>query len=393
MVEHRTFGHGSGTEIGASRRGIYEPAPHTFLQAAANRNGPGSPAAAGVSCAALPTPSPMPGTPVDARRDLPWSAPVRRARLTTLQLNLGRYCNLACTHCHVESNPRRREQMEDDVRERVIAWIRRHRPETVDLTGGAPELIRGFRELVRAARDAGAKVMDRCNLAVLDEPGQEDLVEFLAAHRVTVVASMPCYLVANVDKQRGRGTYDRSIAGLQKLNAAGYGRRPELPLHLVYNPGGPSLPPDQKALEGDYKTRLRDDWGIVFDELWCLANVPITRFRHLLERLGTLGAYEELLRRAYNPATRDNLMCRPTRSVDHDGSLHDCDFNLALGLALGGGRGLGLGGAEPRPKLWQVTPEQLTGREVAMASHCLACTAGAGSSCTGAVAAAAAVEG
>ena len=297
--------------------------------------------------------------------------------MTTLQLNLGRFCNLACTHCHVESSPKRKERVSPEVRDRFIAWIRQHRPATVDLTGGAPELIEGFRELVVAARENGAHVMDRCNLAVLGEPGQEDLAQFLAAQRVTVVASMPCYLVDNVDKQRGRGTYDKSIHGLQQLNAVGYGRRPELPLHLVYNPGGPTLPPAQAELEGAYKERLRADWGIDFNELWCLANVPITRFRHFLERSGQLDGYEDLLRQAYNPATLDNLMCRTTLSVDHEGTLYDCDFHLALQI--------GLGGSKTAMKLWDVTPAELTDREVPMGAHCLACTAGAGSSCTGSV--------
>lgn len=305
---------------------------------------------------------------------LPWAEPVQRARLDTLQLNLGRHCNIACTHCHVESNPSRRESMSAAVRGRVIAWIRRHRPATVDLTGGAPELIPGFRELVVAARDAGCRVMDRCNLTVLSEPGQEDLGEFLAAHAVVVVASMPCYLRENVDAQRGKGTYDRSIAALRQLNGLGYGRRPELPLYLVYNPGGAALPPDQASLQRDYKERLRADWGIEFSELWCLTNVPITRFRALLARTGALDAYEELLRTAYNPATLDRLMCRTTLSVDHEGRLYDCDFHLALGLPLGGGG---------ERHLWDVEPADVSGGTVPMGAHCLACTAGSGSSCTG----------
>jgi radical SAM/Cys-rich protein len=308
---------------------------------------------------------------------LPWQQPVRRTALTTLQLNLGRYCNLACTHCHVEAGPKRKEVMSATVRERVIAWIQRHRPAIVDLTGGAPELIPGFRELVVAAMAAGCQVMDRCNLAVLDEPGQEDLAAFLMQHRVTVVASLPCYLQVNVDKQRGRGTFDRSIAGLQRLNAQGYGKRPELPLYLVFNPTGATLPPSQDNLEAEYRTRLRDDWGIDFTGLWCLANVPIKRFRQHLERSGRLVAYEDLLRHAYNPATLDHLMCRSTLSVDHEGRLFDCDFHLALDLPLTA--------SASAPKLWDLDPASLTGRPVPMGPHCLACTAGCGSSCTGAV--------
>jgi radical SAM/Cys-rich protein len=307
---------------------------------------------------------------------LPWQAPVRRTTLTTLQLNLGRHCNIACSHCHVESHPGRSERMTPAVRERIAAWIGRHRPAVVDLTGGAPELIPGFRELVLAARGAGCEVIDRCNLTVLDEPGQRDLGEFLAAHGVTVVASMPCYLRENVDAQRGKGTWARSIAALQRLNALGYGRRAELPLHLVYNPGGPALPPEQRGLEAAYREHLRADWGIEFTSLWCLTNVPITRFRAALDRAGQLRDYEQLLLRSFNEATLAHLMCRTTLSVDHEGRLYDCDFHLALGLPLGG--------QGPR-HLWDVAPADVDGPAVPMGSHCLACTAGAGSSCTGAL--------
>lgn len=316
-----------------------------------------------------------------SRHQLPWSEPLQRTELTTLQLNLGRFCNLACTHCHVEAGPKRTEMMPLDVRERVIAWIRAYRPAVVDLTGGAPELIPGFRELVQAARAVGSQVIDRCNLAVLDEPGQEDLIEFLVENEVTVVASMPCYLSDNVDRQRGRGTYDRSIRGLQRLNAAGCGRDGQLPLYLVYNPGGASLPPPQDALERDYRTRLKDDWGITFTGLWCLANVPITRFRAFLERSGKLADYEELLWQSYNPATLAGVMCRSTVSVDHRGQVYDCDFNLALGLDMGD-----VAGNSTTPRhLWDITPTLLSGKTIATGSHCLACTAGCGSSCTGAV--------
>ncbi len=315
--------------------------------------------------------------PTEPSTPLPWTAAVRRAALTTLQLNLGRFCNLACSHCHVEAGPRRTEVLSDPVRERIEAWITEHRPAVVDLTGGAPELIPGFRALVQAGRAVGAEVIDRCNLAVLQEPGQEDLAEFLAGHRVHVVASMPCYLAENVDRQRGKGTYDRSIAGLRQLNAVGYGRDPGLPLHLVYNPGGIGLPPAQAALEADYRARLKADWDVDFTGLWCLANVPITRFRRFLAAGGRLEAYQERLREAYNPATLPGLMCRTTLSVDHRGRLHDCDFNLALDLPLADG---------PVRHLWEVTPGELTGAPVAMRDHCLACTAGCGSSCTGAVA-------
>ena len=308
---------------------------------------------------------------------LPWLDPVERLPLTTLQLNLGRFCNLACTHCHVEAGPKRTEMMSVEVRNRVQVWITTHHPAIVDLTGGAPELIPGFRELVQTARAVGAQVIDRCNLAVLQESAQEDLAQFLADQQVHVVASMPCYLAENVDRQRGKGTYDRSIQGLQQLNAVGYGRDSDLPLHLVYNPGGAALPPAQDTLEADYRTRLKADWGIDFTGLWCLANVPIKRFRRFLEASGKLALYEDKLRVAYNPATLAGLMCRTTLSVDHTGKLYDCDFNLALDLPLSD---------RPVQHLWDLIPAALTAQPIAMRQHCLACTAGCGSSCTGAVA-------
>jgi radical SAM/Cys-rich protein len=308
---------------------------------------------------------------------LPWSEPMTRTTLRTLQLNLGRFCNLACVHCHVEAGPKRTEMMTVETRDRFVAWITKHRPESVDLTGGAPELIPGFRELVIAARHYGATVIDRSNLAVLDEPGQEDLAQFLANHQVMVVASMPCYLKDNVDAQRGKGAYDRSIAGLQRLNAVGYGRDPLLPLNLVYNPGGIALPPREGDLEPAYRERLKQDWDIDFTKLWCLANVPITRWRRQLERLGKLNQYQQRLEQAYNPETLSGLMCRSTLSVDYQGKLYDCDFNQALGLGLGDGSAR---------YLWDVTPADVFGTTIAMDRHCLACTAGCGSSCTGAVA-------
>lgn len=303
---------------------------------------------------------------------------VERRSLEVLQVNLGRFCNLACTHCHVEAGPKRTEKVAAPVLERIADWIRTHRPPLVDLTGGAPELIPGFREIVEVAVSAGCRVMDRSNLTVFAEPGQEDLAAFLAGRRVHVVASLPCYLAENVDLQRGRGAYDHSIRGLRILNRHGYGIDSGLRLHLVYNPTGPGLPPQQEQLEQAYRKRLQEDWGIVFTGLWCLVNVPVTRFRRLLERGGELARYEQLLLDSFNPATIEGLMCRTTLSVDHEGRLFDCDFNLAEGLPLGGGPG--------RRYLWDVAPGDLPGLPVAMASHCLACTAGCGSSCTGAVA-------
>jgi radical SAM/Cys-rich protein len=306
---------------------------------------------------------------------LPWNSPVTRTTLSTLQINLGRYCNLACVHCHVEAGPKRTEMIAADTLEKIMVWITQYRPVTVDLTGGAPELIPGFRRLVTHARTCGATVIDRCNLAVLDEPGQEDLGTFLAQQQVQIVASLPCYLKENVDAQRGKGTYDRSIRALQQLNKFGYGRDPKLPLYLVYNPGGIGLPPKESDLEKDYRARLKQDWDIDFTHLWCLTNVPITRWRTYLERQGKLAQYEEKLRDNYNPATLDGLMCRSTLSVDWRGRLYDCDFNQALDLDMPGGVRY----------LWDISPDNLTNQPISMDQHCLACTAGCGSSCSGSV--------
>jgi radical SAM/Cys-rich protein len=257
---------------------------------------------------------------------------------------------------------------------RIGAWIQRHRPAVVDITGGAPELSEFFRYFVETARGAGARVIDRCNLTILFEPGFEDLPEYLAQNEVEVVASLPCYLPDNVTRQRGAGVYDKSIAALQKLNTLGYGTR--LPLHLVYNPVGPTLPGPQAELEADYKEALRRDHGIVFHQLYTITNQPIARFAEDLRAQGKWDDYLSLLANAFNPATVEGLMCRNTLSVDYTGRLYDCDFNQMLGLSWRNGHEL---------FLWDITPSDLDGRAIATGVHCLACTAGSGSSCTGAL--------
>ncbi len=302
-----------------------------------------------------------------------------RGPLTTLQVNLGYRCNQQCLHCHVNASPRRRESMDGDTARAVIGALDRLPVGTLDITGGAPELNPHFRDLVRAGRERGLTVMDRCNLTILSEPGQEDLAEFLAEQKVVVVASLPCYLPENVDGQRGRGVFARSIEGLKRLNALGYGHGGGLELNLVYNPTGAHLPPDQAALEADYKRRLYEDHGIVFDRLFTLANMPIARFGSTLVSKGAFDAYMTLLKDHFNPATLAQVMCRSLISVDWRGWLYDCDFNQMLDLPARLGQ-------RPRTHIRDLDPADLEGAPIVTADHCYGCTAGAGSSCGGALA-------
>ena len=299
---------------------------------------------------------------------------LRRSRLVTLQVNVGRKCNQACRHCHVDAAPWRTEMIDEATAHRIGAWIRTHRPEVVDITGGAPELSEFFTYFVETAREVDAHVIDRNNLTIIEEEGFGWLPEYLAKHEVEVVASLPCYSAENVNKQRGNGVFNKSITALQKLNAVGYGTR--LPLHLVYNPLGAKLPPPQAELEADYKEALERDFGIVFSGLFTITNQPIARFAEDLRKQGQWDAYLDLLANSFNPATIDGLMCRNTLSVGYEGELYDCDFNQMLNLRLGNGTPL---------YLWDVTPADLENREIITDVHCLACTAGTGSSCTGAL--------
>jgi radical SAM/Cys-rich protein len=302
--------------------------------------------------------------------------PIRRGRLATLQVNLGYRCNQSCFHCHVNAGPNRTEAMSSETVDLVLAVLEKRAIATLDVTGGAPELHPDFRRLAAAARDLGVKVMDRCNLTILSEPGQEDLADFLAANQVEVVASMPCYLESNVDAQRGKGVFDRSILGLKRLNGVGYGDpRAGLVLNLVFNPQGPSLPPNQKALEADYKRVLLDDYGIVFNELFVLANMPIQRFGSTLISKKQFDGYLALLQGAHRPENLPGVMCRTLVSVDYRGVLHDCDFNQMLKLPMAGG------GAHLRDLLVR----DFEGRPIRVAGHCYGCTAGQGSSCGGAL--------
>jgi len=315
--------------------------------------------------------------PLLVRSDFP---ALRRRAVDTLQINLGYRCNQSCLHCHVNAGPNRTEEMSRDTIDAVIAFLAASPGvRTLDLTGGAPELNPHFRSLVVAARARGVHVIDRCNLTILEEPGQDGLAEFLAAHGVEVVASMPCYLEDNVDRQRGKGTFDASIRGLQRLNALGYGQPGSgLTLNLVYNPQGASLPPGQQALERDYKQHLSAHFGVVFNQLFTLANMPIQRFGSTLVSKGQFDSYMNLLRSAHRAENLDQVMCRGLVSVDWQGTLYDCDFNQQLGLPI---RDAG----KPRVHLSEITATRLADQPIRVADHCFGCTAGQGSSCGGAL--------
>ena len=304
---------------------------------------------------------------------------LKRARLETLQVNLGYLCNQACLHCHVNAGPTRKEIMQRDTVDCVLDYLRAADIATLDLTGGAPELNPHFKYLVQAAFDLGVRVIDRCNLTVLEQPGQEDTAEFLAGLGVAITASLPCYLEDNVNQQRGDGVFQISIRVLQKLNALGYGQADSgLALNLVYNPQGPTLPPPQQALEQDYKTYLLDHYGVVFNQLHSLANMPIKRFGSTLISKGQFTGYMELLRAAHQDSNLDNVMCRSLISVDWLGYVYDCDFNQMLNLPLR------ISG-KPRTHLSQLMDVNLEHQPIVVKDHCFGCTAGQGSSCGGAL--------
>ncbi|MDE2427474.1 MAG: arsenosugar biosynthesis radical SAM protein ArsS [Burkholderiales bacterium] len=310
---------------------------------------------------------------------------LRRRQLTTLQVNLGYRCNQTCLHCHVNAGPNRTEMMDSTTMALIPSVLTARNITTLDLTGGAPELHDGFRQLVREARALGVKVIDRCNLTILFEPGQEDLAEFLTEQQVEIVASLPCYSLANVDKQRGEGVFDKSIAALQKLNALGYGKEESgLTLNLVYNPQGAVLPPDQVKLEADYKRELFDHFGIVFNQLFAIANMPIQRFGSTLISKDKFNDYMRLLKENFAAANLANVMCRNLVSVDWQGYLYDCDFNQQLGLDLPHASAMAQL-REGRPHLRSLLREDVEGRAIRVADHCYGCTAGQGSSCGGAL--------
>ncbi|WP_075791325.1 arsenosugar biosynthesis radical SAM (seleno)protein ArsS [Massilia putida] len=306
---------------------------------------------------------------------------LRRKTLDALQVNLGYRCNQTCQHCHVNAGPNRKEMMDGDTVDLVLQVLRARRLSTLDLTGGAPEMNEHFRRLVRGARGLGVRVIDRCNLTILSEPGHEDLAEFLAGQQVEVTASLPCYSQANVDKQRGDGVFERSIGALQRLNSLGYARAGSgLILNLVYNPQGPALPPGQHQLEADYKRELDSHFGIEFNQLFVLANMPIQRFGSMLISKGQFSAYMRLLKDNYSAANVGAVMCRTLVSVDWQGYLYDCDFNQMLNLPLRLDDSM-------RPHLRDLLGHDVDGQPIVVADHCYGCTAGQGSSCGGALAA------
>jgi radical SAM/Cys-rich protein len=306
---------------------------------------------------------------------------LRRARPEILQVNVGKLCNLTCVHCHVNAGPRRKEIMTRETIDLIIDWLANTDIPTLDLTGGAPEMIPDFRYFIDRVKklQPPRHIIDRCNLTILLEPSYGGLGEFLATNRVEIIASMPCYSAENVNPQRGEGVFEGSIAALQLLNSLGYGIDPELPLHLVYNPVGAFLPPSQAELEADYKRELKKHFGVVFNNLYTLANLPIGRFASYLRYNNQLEDYMQLLVSAFNPATIDGLMCRNTISVGWRGEVYDCDFNQQLRMQWPGN-----GGSE-RLFLWDIDPDKIENREIMTGDHCFGCTAGAGSSCGGAI--------
>ncbi len=302
--------------------------------------------------------------------------PLTRDNLQELQINLGYRCNQACTHCHVEAGPNRTEEMSWDTMLKVLGWLDRSSIRQVDLTGGAPEMNPHFRRFCTQLRRKNIGVTARSNLTILTEPGYETYPAWYAEQKIRVTASLPCYTPDNVDQQRGRGVFGKSIQALQQLNAQGYGQDSQLPLTLVFNPNGATLPPDQATLEAEYKQRLKDDFGICFTNLLTITNLPIKRFRHSLERAGELADYFQLLGDNFNPATLPGLMCRSLLSMDWQGRVFDCDFNQMLQLPLAN---------RASRYLWELDPGTLKNTPIAVNDHCLGCTAGAGSSCSGAL--------
>ncbi|MEX0960453.1 MAG: arsenosugar biosynthesis radical SAM (seleno)protein ArsS [Burkholderiales bacterium] len=304
---------------------------------------------------------------------------IRRRSVETLQVNLGYKCNQTCVHCHVNAGPTRTEMMDRATIDTVLAFLRASDVSALDLTGGAPELNPHFRDLVAEACKLDVKVMDRCNLTILEEPGQQDLAAFLAQHKVEVVASLPCYMEDNVNQQRGNGVFQKSIRALRTLNGLGYGSPDSgLVLNLVYNPQGPSLPPPQAQLEADYRAHLGEEYGVTFNRLYTLANMPIQRFGSMLISKGQFNAYMNLLREAHQDGNLETVMCRSMLSVDWQGYLYDCDFNQMLGLPLAveGRR---------RVSLADMIGRDLNGNPIVVRDHCFGCTAGQGSSCGGAL--------
>ncbi len=303
---------------------------------------------------------------------------LERTSLEIVQVNIGNRCNQSCLHCHVNASPRGRRNMDWRTAAAVLDFLRAHPGLTLDITGGAPELNPNFRTIIRQAVETAGRILVRSNLTVMLEPGREDLIDFLAEHRVDIIASLPCYTEENVDGQRGEGVFEKSISVLGKLNRAGYGGAEELKLDLVYNPGGSVLPGEQTELERSYKKHLKKNFGVDFNNLLTITNAPIGRFKKRLEEENKLPRYVALLRRNFNPDTLPNIMCRNLISVDYKGFIYDCDFNRALGLKLTDDNNRPL-------HISSIRKEDLEGRAIMSDRHCFCCTAGGGSSCGGAL--------
>jgi radical SAM/Cys-rich protein len=304
---------------------------------------------------------------------------LRRASLETLQVNLGYLCNQSCLHCHVNAGPTRKEIMTRETIDDILSYLAQSNVKTLDLTGGAPEMNPHFRDLVRGARTLGIKVIDRCNLTILSEDGYDGLAEFLAEQQVEVVASLPCYLEDNVNAQRGKGVFHDSIEGLKKLNQLGYGKADSgLTLNLVFNPQGAALPPPQESLQASYKTHLKEHYEIEFNQLFTITNMPIKRFGSMLISKGQFESYMTLLRDSYNRDTLGDVMCRSTLSVDWQGYLYDCDFNQMLDLPAPLDK-------KQRAHISELNAIDVEGKAIIVKNHCYGCTAGQGSSCSGAL--------
>jgi radical SAM/Cys-rich protein len=309
------------------------------------------------------------------------AGPLHRNRTEILQINVGKLCNQTCVHCHVNAGPGRKEVMTRETVDRIVDWLAQTEISKVDITGGAPEINPDFRYLVERVKALDRHVIDRCNLTIFLEPGHEGLPEFLALHEIEVIASLPCYSAKNVDAQRGNHVFAKSIRALQWLNALGYGMRPSLPLHLVNNPLGASLPGPQAELEADYHRELKEHFGVVFNRLYTITNMPIARFAAWLRREGRYDEYLQLLMANFNPLSIEGLMCRSILSVGWRGEVYDCDFNQMLDMQWF------RNGSEPyqRLSLWDIDPSEIENRPILTGDHCFGCTAGAGSSCAGAI--------
>ncbi|MCL4103622.1 UNVERIFIED_CONTAM: hypothetical protein GTU68_059701 [Idotea baltica] len=312
------------------------------------------------------------------------NSPLRRSRPEILQLNVGKLCNLTCVHCHVNAGPARKEIVTGETIDKLLTWFEKTDIPILDMTGGTPEMIPDFKRLVKTVRefDQPRRVMDRLNATIINEPGFEWVPEFLAENQVEIIASMPCYEPENVNEQRGDGVFDRSIAAFQQLNELGYGRDPNLIMNFVYNPNGGFLPPEQTALEAQYKTEMKKHFDIDFNSLFCIANMPIARFASYLKRNNELQSYMETLKDAYNPATVNGLMCRNTINVSWLGEVFDCDFNQMMKLPLHTEDG---GDQKEQLYLWDIDHESFENVPIRTGNHCFGCTAGSGSSCGGAI--------